>query len=489
MTPSTRSIRTVFLGAAAALALAACARDATTPAAQAPAAHASAAAVGGSYIFGFGGSGIPGGFASQAAALGGTVTFSHPGSGIAVVSGLTDASATQLGAATGAAEVQPDAQVQLAAPVAPVDGGEISDAAESATNPTTASRYAWQWNMRLIHASTAWAAGKLGSATVTAAILDTGIDYDAPDLNGLVDLSRSTSFATSDAALAGAFPTRHVISDFNGHGTNVATQVSSKAAALAGVTSRTTLIGVKVLDSHGSGSLSWILNGVIWAADHGADVANMSLGGAFPKSLYGPYVGVINRTFGYAARKGMLVVVAAGNEEEDLDHNGNEMKTYCGVPTVLCVSAVGPASNTTSADAFSYYSNFGRSSIDVAGPGGNADAANGFPAYPFFPSIPQRYDVASWVWSYCSKTTIVWQGTTPYLTNCYAGGRLTGMIGTSQATPHVTGLAALLIAELGKGQPRLIKNRIQQSAIDLGQPGTDPYFGAGRIDVARALGL
>jgi subtilisin family serine protease len=62
-------------------------------------------------------------------------------------------------------------------------------------------------------------------------------------------------------------------------------------------------------------------------------------------------------------------------------------------------------------------------------------------------------------------------------------------IGTSQAAPHVAGLAALLVAEMGKDRPVQIKARIQQSALDLGQPGTDPYFGKGRIDVASALAL
>jgi subtilisin family serine protease len=60
--------------------------------------------------------------------------------------------------------------------------------------------------------------------------------------------------------------------------------------------------------------------------------------------------------------------------------------------------------------------------------------------------------------------------------------------GTSQAAPHTTGLAALLVEKVGKNPDR-IRNLLQQSADDLGQPGTDPYYGKGRINVARALGL
>ncbi len=62
-------------------------------------------------------------------------------------------------------------------------------------------------------------------------------------------------------------------------------------------------------------------------------------------------------------------------------------------------------------------------------------------------------------------------------------------LGTSWATPHVAGLAALLVAQLGHGNPALIRARILQSADDLGEPGVDPYYGHGRINVARALGV
>lgn len=428
---------------------------------------------------------------SRVQALGGTLESAHAGAGFAVVSGLSSGAATDLGGAPGVSDVEQDAVVSLDSPIGSVqaDAAEVSPpAASSQANPTIASRYAWQWNMRLIGAEKAWAAGKLGSPGVTAAILDTGIDYDAPDLDGLVDLSRSASFMPSDNALtARYFRGRNNISDYNGHGTNVATQVSSKARALAGVTSRTTLIGVKVLGADGFGTFGSVLNGVLWAADHGADVANMSLGGAFSKAGNGRFVAVINTVFNYALQRGTLIVVSAGNEVEDLDHNGNELATYCSVVHVVCVSSVGPKKATTSADEPAYYTNFGFSSIDVAAPGGNADAAHGFAASAW----PWGVDIASWVWSYCSKTLIAGfrKSGTPIMTVCERGNRLLGYIGTSQAAPHVTGLAALLVAQLGKGQPSVIKEAIEASATDLGKPGSDAYYGSGRINVGAALGL
>lgn len=487
MRPAARS--TLLLLTALAL-LGACGRDATAPRPATPTVRAAVATVAGDYLVAFRGNGVPADFAARVAALGGTVTASHDGAAFATVSGLDAAGAATLAAAGDVADLEPDAPIVLDDPVQTAEADAASVGIASQGDPTTASRYAWQWNMRAIGAPTAWAAGKLGSGSVTVAILDTGIDYDAPDLNGLVDLSRSASFVPSDTSLAKYTPLtgRNVISDYNGHGTNVATQVSSKAAALAGVTSKTTLIGVKVLSGRGSGSLGGVLGGVLWAADHGADVANMSLGGGFAKAGAQGLGGFITRVFNYAARRGLLIVVAAGNDGADLDHDGNFLSTYCNIPQVLCVSATGPELATSNVDDVAYFTNFGRSAISVAGPGGNADAAHNFATSAW----PWGTDIASWVWSYCSKTRLVFDSKTGKVlgyTACINGNRLSGFIGTSQATPHVAGLAALLIAETGRGQPAQIRNRIMQSADDLGQPGTDPFYGRGRINVARALGL
>lgn len=468
--------------------LAGCADVAGPAATAAPRLPAQSLAPGnGQHVVVFKGNGIPDGFAAQVAALGGTVTYAHGGVGFAIVTGLGDAAASQVGALSGVSAVQADETFQLGSAAAAAEA-DIGLVAASQTDPTTAARYGFQWNMRLINADDAWAAGKLGSPGVTVAILDSGLDYDAPDLNGLVDLSRSASFVPSDDAITAAyFPDRHPINDYNGHGTNVATQVSSKAVAIAGVTSRTTLIGVKVLGANNRGSLAGVLAGVAYAADQGADIANLSLGGGFTKAGSGAFVGLINRTLAYANRHGMLIVVSAGNGAADQDHDGNFSVQYCGAPHVVCVSSVGPATGMLDQDAPAFYSDFGRSAISVAAPGGNADAANGFPAS----ARPWGNDTASRVWSLCAKYRIAGFDATgaPILTPCTAGNRLNGFVGTSQAAPHVSGLAALLIAEHGYSSPAAVRHAIERSALDLGQTGTDPYYGRGRIDVARALGL
>jgi hypothetical protein len=492
----------------AALALTACSSDVVAPVKTptGPALSVSAQARG-DYVVTTNGKSLPAGFAEKVASLGGKVSWASSKAGFAAVSGLTQAGASQVRALSGIADVQADAVITLDAPIAKAEA-DVSDVANpsinSQENPAAGVRAFWQWNMRLIGADKAWAAHKLGDAGVTVAILDTGIDYDDLDVNGLVDLSRSTSLMDSyvmgptetvvrpsdNALTASFFPTRNPISDYNGHGTNVAQQVSSKAFAFGGVTSKTTLIGVKVLGSNGSGSFASVIGGVIWAAEHGADVANMSLGGGFAKAGNGRFVGMINKVFNYANQQGMLVVVSAGNSSIDLQHNGNVESTYCDSPHVICVSAVGPTTYTGNGDVPAFFTNFGRNSVDVAAPGGNAafDAAGNLVTSPGWPwgSAPNGNDIASWVWGFCSKTTLGgWTAAnTPILTACTSGGRLTGFIGTSQASPHVAGLAALLVAQMGHGQPQLIKQAIENSAAPI-----NPLLGRGRISVSNALGL
>lgn len=487
-----------FAGAVTALAaMAACSPDAPNPVAPAASASVAAPSAAGRYIL-VSSSSFPSDLAARVAKLGGSVERVHNGAGIAVVTGISDANAAKLSTISGVSGVQPDMIVSLDAPMSRVITQAPADVIASQGNPAHAALAGWQWNMFAIGADKAWAARKLGSSAVTVAIIDTGIDYGSPDLSGLVDLSRSTSFVTSDAKLIADYapPGSDPVSDLNGHGTNVATQVSSKAAFFAGVTSKTSLIGVKVLDATGHGSLFNVLDGVLWAADHGANVANMSLGGGFAKAGNGAYVGLINRVFNYAARKNTLVVVAAGNSGADLDHDGNSLPTYCAQPQVMCVSAVGPAVAsdlaTAAIDAPAFYTNYGRSAISVAAPGGNADAAHGFPlsAWPW-PNFGGNFWMASWVWSLCSSTTIAYdsKGAPTGLAGCQLGPSISGDIGTSQATPHVSGLAALIIAEKGITQPAQVKAAIEQSAIDLGQPGVDPFYGKGLISVKNALGL
>ena len=471
-------------------------REPLAPAVTAPALSLSAADVAAEqHLVAFRGKGVPATFAAQVADLGGSVLYTHAGTGLALVTGVDAAGAAGLRAIKGVADVQADAAVALNSPAkAPHTLADFTPLGH--VHPATAPLAPWQWNMFAINADEAWDAGRHGSAEVTVAILDSGIDYDNPDLNGLVDLSRSASFVASDDSITATyFPTRHLVSDYNGHGTNVASQVSSNAAIFAGVTSHTTLMAVKVLGAEGTGSLGGVLFGMLWAADNGADVINMSLGAYRLKAGGGGQLqGILNSVFSYVKQSGALVVVAAGNESVDLDRGlfpdpeGGEIyhlpsleADYCTATHVICVSSVGPVTAGGSPDIPSIFTNYGRSAVDVAAPGGNVGDEPS--AWPWGPGR------LSWVWSLCSKTTLVFDDEGEILGLACPpslGLFVNAAVGTSQAAPHVAALAALLVAERDAG-PAQLKAAIRSSAVNPGGNGNDPHFGKGRIDVARAL--
>ena len=430
--------------------------------------------------------GIPAGLADQVAAAGGTLEHSLDGIGVVVVSGLDDATVAALGATSAVA----DQELQFID--APAAEGEVeagaSETIDSHLSPSTAFFFPRQWHHRAIGANLAWAANVRGSASVTVGILDSGIDYTHPDLNGRVDLARSKNFVNTsieNQLRNFFFPTLNPIIDMNRHGTHVASTVVSNGHTTAGVTQRVTLMAVKVLGVTGSGSTSNVLAGVMHAADNGADVINMSLGGGFAKNAFPGFISLINSAFNYASSKGVTIVVSAGNDTLDLDHNGNRYTTYCDTPHVICVSATGPTSGGTvgpwlNVDNRAAYSNFGRSAVSFAAPGGTGGGL---------------------VWAACSKQWIVITpppagsppGTpsTASRSTCAANPASNfglGLGGTSMASPHVAGLAALLVERVGK-DPGAVANAIKKSADDLGEQGTDPIYGKGRINVARALGL
>src|SRR5438094_4121045 len=494
-----------MLGLVAAAACAYDARGSPEPAAAARAPEfASVATRGGGangrHIVSFSGS-VPADFAAQVAALGGKVLWVSPGSSLAAVSGLRGSAATALVGKRGIRAVDADALIALDVPRLATDAAVDGSGVASNTAPAAAVRYPRQWNMRAVRADVAWAHGFLGSSSVSIFMLDSGIDPHHADTEGRVDATRSVDLlGTFDAQLPDGstvpfteadtvqkyFPGKEVYTDLFFHGTHTAATVSSNAVRAAGITSATTLVAVKVCGYINDCPFSSILNGVIYAADGGADVVNMSLGGAFTKAGDGRFVGLLNKVFNYARSKGVTVVVSAGNSAADLDHDGNTYWTFCNTPSVICVAATGPTSDAnatspnpnlvrngpwTNIDAPAYYTNFGRSVINVAAPGGNSS---------FGPPLaaPAGRDV--FVWAACSQTSLI--------VGCFSSPFfILGAQGTSMAAPHVTGTAALLVSILGRN-PSQIKARIQQSADHVAGNGTTPFYGKGRLNVARAVG-
>jgi subtilisin family serine protease len=443
--------------------------------------------------------GVPADFRSQVAALGGAVEAWMDGIGAAAVTGLSESAASELAAVAGVHSVEPDPLVSMSED----GGGQPADTVldEIPCDPLDphGSFYCRQWNMRAVRAPEAWAEGHLGSEEVVVAILDTGIDYTHPDLAGLVDLQRSKSFVPEEDVELD-YPGLEQFGDLFWHGTAAASIVASNAKVLAGVNRHVTLLAVKIANKLDAGSVGQLIAGITYAADQGADVISISRFHAIDKSENPGMVAAFERAANYAFGKGALIVSLPGNYFPDrlprpipdilpdLDHNGDIVLFPCEAAHVLCTSATGPTAAPLGAgglngpwenvDTWAPYSRFGRSAVDVAAPGGTE-----------FGIAPGNIKI----WLPCTSTPT--EATTP---NGLCGPNFTGVpilqrvtrgFGTSWATPHVAGLAALLVAQLGHGNPALIRARIVQSADDLGEPGDDPYYGKGRINVARALRL
>jgi thermitase len=222
--------------------------------------------------------------------------------------------------------------------------------------------------------------------------------------------------------------------DDHGHGTHVSGIIGATAKngiGSAGICPFCSILPVKVLDANNTGTWSNVAAGIVYAVDNGARVINLSLGGSSNTQ-------VMQDAINYAAERGVLVVAAAGNSRSD------EYFYPAALENVLAVSA------TRQDDTRWSLSNFG-SWIDIAAPG-----------YAIF-------------------------STYHALDNYYSG--YTFMSGTSMAAPHVVGLAGLLLSQRPGRTPADLHRLLVESATDLGDPGPDIYFGAGRINTNRALML
>ena len=235
---------------------------------------------------------------------------------------------------------------------------------------------------------------------------------------------------------------------------------------------------VKVLDelNGGSGAFSWIIAGILYAADNGADVINMSLGAIIPQGIGpdSPFVAnlrvAVNNAITYAQQRGATVIVSAGNDELDL--NSPEAASLINfnafASQAISISGVGPhgwaLDPSTSLTERSFYTNVGPE-VDFSGPGGDVDfglAATG-----------NLCRVAGIV-QFCYVFDFVFST---------GNGGWYWSIGTSMAAPHAAGIAAIIIGENGGSMnPSLVAREMRRRALDLGKPGGDDLHGSGAVN-------
>jgi subtilisin family serine protease len=280
-----------------------------------------------------------------------------------------------------------------------------------------------QWNLAKVDATRGWDYAT-GSGIVVA-VIDTGIDASHPDL--------ASQIVTPTTVLSDT--TTH---DGHGHGTHVAGIVAAAAnngIGVAGMAFGARIMPIKALDDAGNGRYSDVANAVVVAADAGARVINLSLGGRAPSQL-------LTEAVQYAMSKGALVLAAAGN-------SGSSGLLYpAAIPGVVAVGS------TDHNDGRSYFSNYG-AGLGVVAPGENVVST--------IPCPPPSQDPT------CS------------------GGYGT-KTGTSMSTPLAAGVAALVWSLQPQLRAEDVKAILEGTAIDLGAPGWDAQFGYGRIDASQAAG-
>lgn len=282
-------------------------------------------------------------------------------------------------------------------------------------------RFSSQWGMSKIRAPGAWDVS-VGSTLPVVAVIDSGVQYTHPDLqpniwsnngevagdgidndgNGYVDDVNGYNWVSSN----------NNPDDDNHHGTHVAGTigaVGNNGFGVVGVNHTVRIQCLKVLDDQGSGYTSDISSAVLYAAANGANVINMSLGGSSSDDVF-------EAAIQQAGQKGVLVVVAAGNEFSDNDITPAYPANYR-LPNMISVAA------TDEDDLLASFSNYGASNVDIAAPGVN-----------ILSTIPNSYDSFS---------------------------------GTSMASPHVAGVAALIKAANSSLDYATIKSLILNQADPL----------------------
>jgi thermitase len=274
----------------------------------------------------------------------------------------------------------------------------IAQATETPDDPL----FSDQWGLAKIESPAAWDTTH-GVAGVDIAIVDSGIEGSHPDLSSKITASVNCTISSS-------CPTVTAV-DGNGHGTHVAgiaSAITGNSTGVAGTSWEGRLLSVKVLDDSGSGYYSWVANGIYWAADNGAEVINLSLGGRYSSRT-------LRNAVDYAWSRGVVVVAAAGN-------TGSSSHNYPAYYSkAIAVAATDQSDQRASFSSYGFW-------VDVAAPGVS-------------------------------------------ILSTYKGG-YAYMSGTSMSTPHVAGLAGLLFGQHPGWSNSQVRNQIESTADAISGTGS-----------------
>ena len=389
---------------------------------------------------------------------------------------MATADAPENSSFTVGADRSTDATVFAGAPPIPAGGDALSGL---------------QWGLQAIHAPEAWALGYTGKG-VRVAVLDAGIQSTHVDLAPNLNTALSISFVPGQA----------YNSPPGSHGTQVAGLIAAARnnVGVVGVAPNAEIVMVKVLPANAGGGVARMAQGLVYAADIGAKIANLSLGINLPRAtqivvdtkgtedpsddvrvkISNAQVIALLRSLGratnYAHSKGVLIIAASGNIAKDFDHAKSDIGIPQELPHVITVGPTGPLGwaldPTTNLDVNPSYSNYGQSYIQLSAPGGNFDVFTR-------PGLPPSCTLLTFTWP-CQVFDIV-------LTT-QLGSSWGWNFGGSLAAPHAAGVAALIYEKLGpSATPEKVEMILRNSADEIGKPGNDDFFGHGRVNALRAV--
>lgn len=349
-----------------------------------------------------------------------------------------------------------------------------------------------QWGLQSVKAPQAWAKGYKGKGAKVA-VLDGGFLLNNPEIAPNIILTHSF--------IEGEEVQYHGLEGFS-HGTHVAGTIAAldDAFGVVGVAPEVKLILVKVLSDAGSGPFSGIIDGIFYAANHDADVINMSLGGELPRKTFTDDNGTpddpsddyvveydrdikdlikaINRATLWANLRGTTVVAAAGNDAYNYDVEKRFITYPAAALGVLSISSNGPLGWGINPDTSLYvpsiFTNYGKQFISYGAPGGNY-------RFPLNTTIVNVGGIVYYEYVFNFVFNI---GFWDEATNEYFYGWSSG---TSMAAPHASAVIALLYGKHRHMNPILVDLILRKSSDDYGLPGKDAYFGNGQVNAGKAV--